>query len=57
MPAKSENQRRAAGAALSAKRGNMDPSKLRGAARSMYNSMSEQDLEHYAKRTVKLRRE
>lgn len=48
MPAKSENQRRAAGMALSAKRGKTDVSKLKGAAKDMYESMSSTDLEHFA---------
>lgn len=52
MPSKSENQRKAAGAALSAKRGQMDPNKLQGASKSMYDSMSEKDLEDYAKKPV-----
>ena len=48
MPAKSENQRRAAGMALSAKRGKTPMSKLTGAAKTM-SDMSETDLEHFAK--------
>ncbi len=49
MPAKSEDQRKAAGAALAAKRGKMSPSKLKGAAKSMYEGMSEEKLRHFAK--------
>ena len=45
MPAKSAAQQKAAGAALSAKRGKTSPSKLKGALRSMYKSMSERDLD------------
>jgi hypothetical protein len=41
MPAKSAAQQKAAGAALTAKRGKTSPSKLRGASKSMYKSMSE----------------
>ena len=45
MPAKSKAQQRAAGAALSAKRGDTKVSELRGAAKDMYESMSEEELE------------
>lgn len=48
MPAKSKAQQRAAGAALSAKRGDTKVSELRGASRSMYESMSEEELEEFA---------
>lgn len=48
MPAKSEAQQRAAGAALSAKRGDTKVSELRGASMSMYKSMSEKELEEFA---------
>ena len=48
MPAKSKAQQKAAGAALAAKRGEMDPSELRGAARDMEKSMSESELESLA---------
>src|SRR4051812_1743778 len=41
MPAKSAAQQKAAGAALSAKRGKTSPSKLKGPSKSMYQSMSE----------------
>jgi len=44
MPAKSKSQQMAAGAALSAKRGDRSPSGLQASARSMYDSMSEQEL-------------
>lgn len=46
--AESEAQRKAAGAALAAKRGEMDASELYGAAKDMYDSMSEDELEDYA---------
>ena len=48
MPAKSKSQQRAAGAALSAKRGDTKVSDLSGPARSMYDSMSEKELEEMA---------
>ena len=44
MPAKSAAQQKAAGAALAAKRGETSPSSLKGAAKEMYSSMSEQRL-------------
>jgi len=47
MPAKSAAQQKAAGAALSAKRGDTPKSKLRGASKSMM-SMSESELEKMA---------
>ncbi len=49
MPAKSKAQQRAAGAALAAKRGETAKSKLRGASRSMYESMSAKQLKDFAK--------
>lgn len=48
MPATSKAQQRAAGAALSAKRGETPKSKLRGASKEMYDSMSEKQLEEFA---------
>lgn len=48
MPAKSGAQQKAAGAALSAKRGDTPMSKLKGAAKSMEKSMSEKQLEELA---------
>jgi len=48
MPAKSAAQQKAAGAALSAKRGETPESKLRGASRSMEKSMTEKQLEDLA---------
>ncbi len=47
MPAKSEKQRNAAGAALSAKRGEQKRSSLKGASRQML-SMSEKELSKMA---------
>ena len=48
MPAKSAAQQKAAGAALSAKRGETPKSKLKGASKSMVESMSEKQLEEFA---------
>ncbi|MDR5171968.1 DUF3008 family protein [Methylobacillus flagellatus] len=48
MPAKSKAQQMAAGAALSAKRGETSKKDLKGASRSMVNSMSEKELEKLA---------
>ncbi len=48
MPAKSKAQQKAAGAALSAKRGDTPKSDLQGASREMYDSMSEKQLEEFA---------
>jgi hypothetical protein len=48
MPAKSSAQQKAAGAALSAKRGETPKSKLKGASRSMEESMSEEQLTDFA---------
>jgi hypothetical protein len=45
----SQNQQQAAGAALGAKRGKTDPSELKGAAREMYDSMTEKQLRDFAK--------
>lgn len=48
MPAKSAAQQKAAGAALSAKRGETPKAKLKGASKSMVESMSEQALAEMA---------
>jgi len=48
MPSKSKAQQKAAGAALSAKRGETKVSELKGAAKEMYDSMSESQLEDFA---------
>ena len=53
MPAKSAAQQKAAGAALSAKRGDTPQSKLKGASRSMVESMTEKQLEDLAETTRK----
>lgn len=49
MPAKSRAQQRAAGAALSARRGDTPKSSLKGASKDMEQSMSERELEDFAK--------
>ena len=48
MPAKSAAQQKAAGAALSAERGDTPKSELKGASKSMVDSMSEKELEKMA---------
>jgi hypothetical protein len=48
MPARSKAQQKAAGAALSAKRGERSKSSLKGASRQMVKSMSEKQLEEFA---------
>ena len=48
MPAKSKKQQMAAGAALAAKRGEAPKKSLRGASKSMSESMSEKQLEELA---------
>lgn len=48
MPAESRAQQKAAGAALSAKRGDTRVRDLKGASKSMYKSMSEKQLEEFA---------
>jgi hypothetical protein len=58
MPAKSQAQQKAAGAALAAKRGETPKSSLKGASKEMVDSMSESELEDMAstKRKGKLQR-
>ncbi|HYD38311.1 MAG TPA: DUF3008 family protein [Allosphingosinicella sp.] len=48
MPAKSKAQQKAAGAALSAKRGETPKSALKGASKQMESSMTEKQLEEFA---------
>ena len=48
MPAKSKAQQKAAGVALSAKRGEVPKSKLKGASKGMAESMTEKELEDLA---------
>lgn len=48
MPATSKAQQKAAGAALSAKRGETAKKDLKGASKSMVESMSEKQLEDLA---------
>lgn len=51
MPAKSKAQQKAAGAALAAKRGEVSKTRLKGASREMYETMTEKELDELA--TVK----
>lgn len=48
MPAKSAAQQKAAGAALTAKRGDTRKSELKGASKSMVETMTEAQLEDMA---------
>jgi hypothetical protein len=48
MPATSAAQQQAAAMALAAKRREIDPRVLKGAAWQMYQSMTVEQLEHYA---------
>lgn len=48
MPAKSKAQQKAAGAALSAKRGETKKSELKGASKNMAESMTKKELEELA---------
>ena len=48
MPAKSQAQQKAAGAALAAKRGEEPKSQLKGASQGMFKSMSEKQLDELA---------
>jgi len=50
MPAKSERQRKAAGAALGAKRGEQSTRRLKGASKQMASSMTEKELSEMAKK-------
>jgi hypothetical protein len=49
MPARSKKQQMAAGAALAAQRGELKKSSLKGASKKMAESMSEKQLEDFAK--------
>ncbi len=53
MPARSKAQQKAAGAALSAKRGESKKSSLKGASREMVDSMTEKQLEDLASTKLK----
>jgi hypothetical protein len=53
MPARSKAQQKAAGAALSAKRGDTLRSKLKGASKEMVRSMTEKQLEDFARGSTK----
>lgn len=49
MPSVSQSQQRAMAMAAAAKKGKIPPSKLRGAAREMYQNMSEKTLDEFAR--------
>ncbi len=53
MPARSKAQQRAAGAALSAERGETPKSKLKGASKEMAENMTEKQLEEFASGSTK----
>ena len=53
MPAKSKAQQKAAGAALSAKRGDTKVGELKGASKSMYESMSQKELPRWLRPSAK----
>lgn len=53
MPAKSKAQQKAAGAALSAKRGDTPKSNLKGASKQKVDSMSEAELKEFASGSTK----
>ena len=53
MPAKSQAQQMAAGAALAAKRGEKKVGELEGASRQMYESMDEKEHEKMASTSQK----
>lgn len=53
MPAISEAQQKAAGVALSAKRGEISKNELRGASEEMFHSMSERELEKLASKETR----
>lgn len=53
MPAKSEKQRRAAGAALASHVGSMPKKNLRGAAAQMARTMSTKELKDFARKPKK----
>lgn len=54
MPAKSPNQRAAFGMAYAARKGEIDPKTLRGAAKHLYDdsSLSQEDLADFARKPV-----
>lgn len=53
MPAESEKQRRAAGMAYAAKKGEVPVSKMYGSAKQMYRSMTAEQLRHFAMKRKK----
>ena len=50
MPAESEKQRKAAGVALAARRGEVPMSKLKGPAKQMAKSMTIKELRDFARK-------
>lgn len=48
MPSKSKKQHKASGMAYAAKKGDIPVSKLKGAAKQMYKSMSKEQLKEFA---------
>lgn len=48
MPASSKKQQRAAGMAYAAKTGKLDPSKLKGAAKEMHDTMTNKEVKDFA---------
>lgn len=53
MPAKSKAQQQAAGIALAAKRGDKKVGELKGASKSMYESMTQKELHELADTNTK----
>lgn len=53
MPSKSKKQQKAAGIALSAKRGERKVESLKGSSRRMYENMNEGQLEDFASTKTK----
>ena len=51
MPAKSEEQRKAAGMALAAKQGKIPVERLQGSAKVMYENLTEEQLADFAKKS------
>lgn len=52
MPAQSKAQQRAAGAALAAKRGEIEVDDLQGASKEMFQTMSRSELEDFASKKL-----
>jgi hypothetical protein len=56
MPAKSPNQRAAFGMAYAARKGELDPKTLRGAAKHLYDdsTLSKEDLADFARKPARI---